>query len=78
METEALLDAWKLFLSAESDEKQLRDKMVSTLNKLGSLKLVQRLQGETQTWEVRKILKARLPLKELDNLRDRLLAAEKS
>ena len=78
METEALLDAWKLFLSAESDEKQLRDKMVSTLNKLGSLKLVQRLQDETQTWEVRKILKARLPLEELDNLRDRLLAAEKS
>ena len=78
VEIDTLLDAWKSFFPAESDEVQRRRKLVSTLNKLESLKFVQKLQAETETWEVRKLLKARLPLEELEGLRDRLLEAEKT
>ena len=78
VEIEMLLDAWKSFFPAESDEVQRRKKLVATLNKLESLKFVQKLQAETEMWEVRKILKARLPLEELEGLRDRLLEAEKT
>lgn len=78
VETDALLDAWKSFYPETSDEVQLRRSLVAELNKLEKLKFVRKLGSDSSTWEVRKLLKARLPLQELEELRNRLMEAEKA
>lgn len=77
VEVDILLDAWKSFFPAESDELQLLKRLTTTLRRLEDLKFVKLFQSEPEAWEVRKLLKARLPIEELENLRDRLLAAER-
>jgi Domain of unknown function (DUF4194) len=77
VEIDVLLDAWKSFLSADSDELHLRKRLTATLRRLEELKFVKLFQTEPDAWEVRKLLKARLPLEELENLRSRMLAAER-
>ncbi len=59
-----------------ADEVQLRKRLHAMLTKLEELKFVAKFESEDAEWEVRKILKARLPLEELELLRDRLLSAE--
>lgn len=76
VEIETLLDGWKSFFPAESDEVQLRKRLHAMLKKLEELKFVVKFESDNDEWEVRKILKARLPLEELELLRDRLLSAE--
>ena len=76
VDLDALLDGWKPFFPAEADEVQLRKRLHATLKRLEELKFVVKFETENDEWEVRKILKARLPLEELEMLRDRLLAAE--
>ncbi len=76
VDVETLLDGWKSFFPAESDEVQLRKRLNAMLKKLEELKFVVRFESDHDEWEVRKILKARLPLEELELLRDRLLSAE--
>ncbi|MDZ7620159.1 MAG: DUF4194 domain-containing protein [Patescibacteria group bacterium] len=76
VETAALLDAWKAFFPAASDEVQLRKKLLATLNKLEDLKFVRSAGPGDEAWEVRKLLKARLPLDALEDLRDQLMKAE--
>lgn len=78
VETDALLDAWKSFYPETSDEVQLRRSLVAELNKLEKLKFVRKLGSDSAAWEVRKLLKARLPLQELEELRNRLTEAEKA
>lgn len=77
VEVAALLDAWKSFFRAESDEVQLNKKLIALLNKLEELKFVRKVGASDEAWEVRKLLKARLPLDVLEDLRERLLKAEK-
>lgn len=76
VELDVLLDAWKAFLPSSSDELQLRRRLSATLRRLEELKFVKLFQPEPEAWEVRKLLKARLPIEELENLRNRLLSAE--
>jgi hypothetical protein len=76
VDIDALLDGWKSFFPAESDEVQLRKRLHAMLKKLEELKFVAKFESEDDEFEVRKILKARLPLDELELLRDRLLSAE--
>lgn len=76
VDVETLLDGWKAFFPAEADEVQLRKRLHTMLKKLEELKFVARFESEQDEWEVRKILKARLPLEELERLRERLLNAE--
>ena len=76
VDLDTLLDGWKSFFSAESDEVQLRKRLHAMLKKLEDLKFVARFESENDEWEVRRILKARLPLEELELLRNRLLSAE--
>lgn len=77
VEVATLLDTWKSFFPVASDEVQLRKKLVATLNKLEDLKFVRSVGPSDETWEVKKLLKARLPLDALEDLRDRLVKAEK-
>lgn len=76
VDVETLVDSWKAFFPAESDDIALRKRLNTTLKKLEELKFVVRFELENDEWEIRKILKARLPLDELELLRDRLLKAE--
>lgn len=69
---DALFDLWKSFFPAAADEMTLRKKLVATLNQLDKLKFVSRLKDDGDSWEVRKLLKARLPIDELERLRERL------
>jgi hypothetical protein len=71
-----LLEDWKVFFPTVADELQLRRRLQSTLKRLEELKFVIRVESEQETWEVRRILKARLPVEDLDALRERLQAAE--
>jgi len=72
---DALLDEWKAYCPSEADEVTLRKRLVALLNQLEKMKFVKRIASDTDSWEVRKLLKARLPLDELDSLRERLLAS---
>ena len=62
------------FFPADEDEVRLRRKLGTTLKRLDELKFVRRFQEKPEAWEVCRLLKARLPLSELENLRQQLLA----
>lgn len=73
----ALLDAWNSFFPGTSDEVQQRRKLIAQLNKLADLGFVRKVGANDETWEILKLLKARLPLDLLENVREQLLKAEK-
>ncbi len=65
-----LLHQWESFFPSARDEvKMLRDMQVA-LKKLEELGFVSQFGGEPPGWEVRRILKARLPASHLEELRD--------
>ncbi len=67
-----LLQQWESFFPTSRDEvKMLRD-LQAALKKLEELGFVSRFGGESTGWEVRRILKARLPASHLEELRDAL------
>jgi len=78
VEVDSLLDLWKSFFPANSDEVNLRKGLIKALNQLEKLKFVSKLKSEADSWEVRKLLKVRIPAEELEHLRDRLAVIEPS
>ncbi len=74
---ESLFDLWKSFFPADSEEIGLRKRLITAMNQLEKLKFVRNLQPDADSWEVRKLLKARITVEELVMLRDRLAASEK-
>ncbi len=78
VEVEALFDIWKSLFPSNSDEVTLRKKLETTLRQLEKLKFVSKLKSDAESWEVRKLLKARLPIDELERLRERLVQEEKT
>jgi hypothetical protein len=75
VEEAILLETWKAFFPGQRDEvRQLRE-LQSTLNKLEDLGFVRKFGQEAGSWEVRRILKARLPVDQLEHLHSQLLAA---
>lgn len=75
VDTARLLDDWKQFFPADADEVRLRKQLLAGLATMEKLKFVRRFGAGGQTWEVCKLLKARLPVDELEALRDRLREA---
>ena len=74
IEEMALLDQWKAFFPPQDDDvRQIKD-MLSSLRKLEDLGFVRRFGDQPPSWEVRRILKARLPVTELEHLRAQLAA----
>lgn len=76
VEVDALFELWKLCFPAESDEVTLRKQLIAALKQLENLKFVSSIKDEPDSWEVRKLLKARIPIEELERLRDQLIAFE--
>jgi hypothetical protein len=75
IETSQLFDEWKSLFPPQDDEvRQLRE-LSAALRKLDDLGFVKKFTDEPEAWEVRRILKARLPAAELEALKAQLLAA---
>ena len=78
VETSALFDQWATFFPPQSDEVKHRrefSKTLSTLEDLGFISKFNKSSDEPETWEIRRILKARLPAAELESLKTQLLTA---
>lgn len=71
-----LLEVWKNFFPEEDEVKRNRQ-LASGLRKLEDLKFVRQFEKDPPSWEVRRIIKARLPLSELERIRQSLVAAAK-
>lgn len=75
VEATALFDAWKTFFPPQHDEVKQRKELSAALSKLEDLGFVRQFSEQPEVWEIRRILKARLPVAELENLKSQLLAA---
>lgn len=71
----ALFDQWTSFFPAQQDEVRQHRDFKSALSKLEELGFVRQFGDNPESWEIRRILKARLPAAELENLREQLIAA---
>ncbi len=67
-----LLPTWQMFFPEAKDQVRLNDALSKQLSKLEKLKFVRRFEKDPPSWEVRKILKARLPLETLKAIRSEL------
>ena len=63
-----LLDQWKAFFPQHDDDVKHRRELQATLNKLDEMGFVKPFASEPPAWEVRRILKARLPVADLERL----------
>jgi hypothetical protein len=75
IEEAALFDQWKAFFPSIDDDIKQHKNLLGSLGKLADLSFVRKVSDEPPCWEVRRILKARLPAAELENLRDQLALA---
>ena len=73
-----LLAVWQAFFPESTDEVKLNRALTAALRKLEELKFVRQFEKEPASWEVRRIIKARLPLEELERLRQSLVEAAAS
>ena len=76
VEVEQLFELWKSLFPAKSDEIGVRKRLIAMLNQLEKLKFVRSLPADAGTWEIRKLLKVRISIEELENLRSRLAASQ--
>ena len=70
-----LLDEWRVFMPQELDDVRALKDLTAALRKFEQLGIVRRFGEEPPSWEIRRILKARLPINELERLRGQLLSA---
>ena len=70
-----LFSVWQAFFPESADAVKLNRGLTTALRKLEELKFVRQFEKEPPSWEVRRIIKARLPLEELDRLRQSLVEA---
>lgn len=70
-----LLALWKAFFNKQTDEVKLNRTLLSALRKLEELKFVRLFEEEPASWEIRRILKARISLEQLDQLKTSLMMA---
>lgn len=69
-----LLSIWQAFFPGELDPVKLNRQLGAALRKLEELKFVKQFEKEPPSWEVRRILKARIPLEDLEKVRQNLAA----
>jgi hypothetical protein len=75
VEATALFDRWRVLSQAQNDEVKARRELAAALGKLEELGFVHKFADDPEAWEVRRILKARLPVSELECLKARMLGA---
>jgi hypothetical protein len=72
IEQSSLLEMWQSLIPGEEDAVRANRNLGGQLRKLEELKFVRQFEKEPPSWEVRRILKARLPLETLERLRSDL------
>ena len=65
----SLLEIWQSLVPGNDDAVRANRNLGGQLRKLEELKYVRRFEKQPPSWEIRRILKARLPLAELERLR---------
>lgn len=75
VETAELLDQWRGLFSSREDEVRQQRELSASLHKLEGLGFIRKFGNEPEAWEIRRILKARLPAAELENLKAQLIDA---
>jgi hypothetical protein len=70
-----LLSMWEAFFPDQTDSVRLNRSLTAALRKMEELKFVRPFEKDPPTWEIRRIIKARLPLADLERLRVTLAAA---
>jgi hypothetical protein len=70
-----LLALWEAFFPDQTDSVRLNRSLTAALRKMEELKFVRQFEREPPSWEIRRIIKARLPLADLERLRTSLVAA---
>jgi hypothetical protein len=75
IETAALFDQWRVFFPAGQDEVRQSKEFSGILRKVEELGFIRRFAESPEAWEIRRILKARLPVAELESLKEQLAAA---
>ncbi len=65
----SLLEIWQTLVPGETDSVRLNRTLGGQLRKLEEMKFVKLFERTPPSWEVRRILKARLPLAEMERLR---------
>jgi hypothetical protein len=73
VETDSLFEVWKSFFPSGEDEVRMRKSLETAMRKLESYRFVRRFGDADQAWEVRRVLKARLPIEELERMRSQLM-----
>lgn len=75
VEADALFDEWRGFQKPVNDEaKQLKEFGAIMRRADEEFGFIKKFADNPESWEIRRILKARLPVAELESLRDQLLA----
>lgn len=75
IEHEGLFEQWKPFFPPQHDEVKQRKAFSAAMKKLVDLGFARKFGDSPESWEVRRILKARLPAAELERLREQLVMA---
>ncbi|MEQ1829342.1 MAG: DUF4194 domain-containing protein, partial [Pirellula sp.] len=70
-----LLSLWEAFFPDQPDSVRLNRTLTAALRKMEELKFVRQFEKEPPSWEIRRIIKARLPLSDLERLRASLASA---
>ncbi|MEQ9410886.1 MAG: DUF4194 domain-containing protein [Fuerstiella sp.] len=72
---DALFEQWKLFFPRDRDEVKLRKALNVAIRTLEGLKFVRRFGKDTDDWEIRRILKARVIAEDLEAVREQFVEA---
>lgn len=72
--TDDLFEQWKPFFPTADDDVKLKRALLVALGTLEEVKFIREFTKEPQEWEIRRILKARMPVADLEKLRDDLKA----
>lgn len=75
VEESDLLDDWKAYFPQQGDDVKQTRELQTTLRKLEEVGFVKHFGDDPPSWEVRRILKARLTAEELEHLQEQLQAA---
>lgn len=70
-----LLSMWEALFPDQTDSVRLNRSLTAALRKMEELKFVRPFEKDPPTWEIRRIIKARLPLADLERLRVSLASA---
>jgi hypothetical protein len=73
-----LFEQWQSIAPSRHDDVRARRDLSAALGKLEELGFVRKYSDEPEAWEIRRILKARLPVTELEALKAKLLNAAKT